>query len=140
MIAGKYQSQPPFPFTPGGEVAGTIAATGANVTEFAPGDRVFGGVGHGGFAERVALPARRLFRMPESMSFAQASGISTTYGTSYYALKDRAALQPGENLLVLGAGGGSRHRGGTTRQGHGRPGHRRREFGGEARCRPRLRG
>ena len=106
MIAGKYQSQPSFPFTPGGEVAGTIAATGDNVTEFAPGDRVFGGVGHGGFAERVGLPAGRLFRMPESMSFAQASGISTTYGTSYYALKDRAALQPGENLLVLGAGGG----------------------------------
>lgn len=106
MIAGKYQSQPPFPFTPGGEVAGTVAAAGANVKGFAPGDRVFGGTGHGGFAERVALPARRVYRMPKSMSFAQASGISTTYGTSWYALKDRADLQAGENLLVLGAGGG----------------------------------
>ncbi len=106
MIAGKYQFQPPFPFSPGGEVAGTVAATGANVSGFAPGDRVFGGVGHGGFAERVGVPGRRLHRMPEAMSFAQASGISTTYGTSYYALKDRAALQPGENLLVLGAAGG----------------------------------
>ena len=106
MIAGKYQSKPPFPFSPGGEVAGTVAATGANVSGIAPGDRVFGGVGYGGFAERVRLPGKRLFRMPEGMSFAQASGISTTYGTSYYALKDRAALQPGESLLVLGAAGG----------------------------------
>ena len=106
MIAGKYQSQPPFPFSPGGEVAGTITATGANVRGFAPGDRVFGVSWHGGFAERAAVPKTRLFKMPESMSYAQASGISTTYGTSYYALKERAALQPGENLLVLGAGGG----------------------------------
>ena len=106
MIAGKYQSLPPFPFSPGGEVAGTVAATGANVSGIAPGDRVFGGVGHGGFAERIRLPSRRVFRMPEAMSFAQASGVGTTYGTSYYALKNRAALQPGENLLVLGAGGG----------------------------------
>ena len=106
MIAGKYQSRPPFPFCPGGEVAGTVAAAGANAQQFAPGDRVFGGVGHGGFAERAVLPGQRLHRMPDSMNFAQAAGISTTYGTSYYALKDRAALQPGENLLVLGAGGG----------------------------------
>ena len=106
MIAGKYQMRPPFPFSPGAEVAGTVAATGANVSGFAPGDRVFGGVGHGGFAERVLLPGGRVFTMPEAMSFAQASGISLAYGTSYYALKDRAALQPGENLLVLGAGGG----------------------------------
>jgi len=106
MIAGKYQMRPPFPFPPGGEVAGTVVAAGADVTELAPGDRVFGGVGPGGVAERIAVPAGRLYRMPESMSFAQACGISTTYGTSYYALRDRAALRPGENLLVLGAAGG----------------------------------
>ena len=106
MIEGKYQSRPPFPFTPGGEVAGTVAAAGANVRGFAPGDRVFGGFGNGGFAERVGLPGGRVYRMPESMSFAQACGIGTTYGTSWYALKDRAQLQPGETLLVLGAGGG----------------------------------
>jgi NADPH:quinone reductase len=70
------------------------------------GDRVFGGTGFGGLAEQVAVKARALRPMPEGMSFAEASGISTTYGTSYYALKQRAALQPGETLLVLGAGGG----------------------------------
>ena len=106
MIAGKYQSQPPFPFSPGGEIAGTVLRAGPGVAEFAPGDRVFGVVGHGGFAERVAVAARNLQPMPESMSFVEASGISTTYGTSYYALKQRAALQPGETLLVLGAAGG----------------------------------
>ena len=106
MIAGKYQSRPPFPFSPGGEVAGTVVAAGANVSNFAPGDRVFGSLGHGGFAERATLPAQRAFAVPAAMSYAQASGIGTTYGTSYYALKQRAALQPGENLLVLGAGGG----------------------------------
>ena len=105
-IAGKYQSQPPLPFSPGGEVAGTVAAAGANVRDFAPGDRVFGGMGHGGFAERAVLPGRGIVKVPEAMSYAQASGISCTFGTSYYALKQRAALQPGENLLVLGAGGG----------------------------------
>ncbi|MCY3795971.1 MAG: NADPH:quinone oxidoreductase family protein [Gammaproteobacteria bacterium] len=106
MIAGKYQSQPPFPFSPGGEVAGTVLEAGPGVTEFAPGDPVFGSVGHGGFAERVAVAARSLQPVPEAMSFVEASGISTTYGTSYYALQQRAALQPGETLLVTGAAGG----------------------------------
>ena len=106
MVAGKYQSQPPFPFSPGGELSGVVATVGQGCERFKPGDRVFGGTGHGGFAEQVALPESRLRAMPEGMSFAEAAAISTTYGTSYYALKQRAALQPGETLLVLGAGGG----------------------------------
>ena len=106
MIQGKYQSQPPFPFSPGGEIAGEIAAVGDAVTEFNVGERVFAGIGVGGFAEQAAVPARALRRIPEGMSFEQASGISTTYGTSYYALKQRAELQAGETLLVLGAAGG----------------------------------
>jgi NADPH2:quinone reductase len=106
MIAGKYQSKPPFPFSPGGELAGTVAAIGPECERFAVGDRVFGGIGHGAFAEQIAVPENRLRAMPHEMSFAEASAISTTYGTSYYALKQRANLQPGETLLVLGAGGG----------------------------------
>ncbi len=106
MIEGKYQSQPPMPFSPGGEIAGTVAAVAAGVSRFSVGDRVFGGTGYGGFAEQIAVNEHALRDMPESMSFVQASGISTTYGTSYYALKQRAALQAGETLLVLGAGGG----------------------------------
>lgn len=106
MIQGKYQSQPEFPFSPGGEVSGIISAVGAKVSNYQVGDRVFAGTGHGGFAEQVAINARALRPMPENMPFAQAAGISTTYGTSYYALKQRANLQPGETLLVLGAAGG----------------------------------
>jgi len=106
MIQGKYQSQPPMPFAPGGELAGVVAAVGEGVTRFKVGDRVFGGVGFGGFAEQVVVKERALRPMPASMSFQEASGISTTYGTSYYALKQRAALRPGETLLVLGAAGG----------------------------------
>lgn len=106
MIEGKYQSQPPFPFSPGGEVAGTVAALGDGVSGLKIGDRVFGGTGVGGFAEQVCAPAAALYSIPANMGFTQASGISTTYGTSYYALKQRANLQPGETLLVLGAAGG----------------------------------
>jgi NADPH2:quinone reductase len=106
MIQGKYQSQPAMPFAPGGELAGVVAATGPGVTRFRPGDRVFGGVGFGAFAEQVAIKERVLRPMPASMTFQEASGISTTYGTSYYALKQRAALTAGETLLVTGAAGG----------------------------------
>jgi len=106
MIEGKYQSLPPFPFSPGGEIAGVVSAVGSDVSEFEPGDRVFAGCGHGGMREALSINARALRPIPEGMSFTQASGISTTYGTSYYALKQRANLQRGENLLVLGAGGG----------------------------------
>lgn len=106
MIQGKYQSQPPMPFAPGGEIAGVVAAIGPNVSGWQVGERVFGGTGSGGFAEKVAVPAAAMRRMPDGMGFPAASGLSTTYGTSYYALKQRAALQPGETLLVTGAGGG----------------------------------
>ena len=106
MIEGKYQSQPPMPFSPGGEIAGVVSALGKDVTAVAVGDRVFAGVGFGGMREALCVNANQLRSIPEGMSFVQASGISTTYGTSYYALKQRANLQPGENLLVLGAGGG----------------------------------
>lgn len=106
MIEGKYQSQPPFPFAPGGELSGTVAALGEGVTDLQLGQAVFGGVGSGAFVEQAAIAANRLRVKPDSMTFAQAAGISTTYGTSYHALKQRAALQPGETLLVLGAAGG----------------------------------
>lgn len=106
MVQGKYQSQPEFPFAPGGEISGVISAVGANVTDWQVGDEVFAGCSHGGFAEKIALSPKQLRPKPKSLSFEQASGMTTTYGTSYYALKQRADLKPGENLLVLGAAGG----------------------------------
>ena len=105
-VEGKYQSLPDFPFSPGGEFAGVVAKVGSGVDAWQEGDEVFGGSGHGCFAEKIVINGANLRPKPKKMSFAQASGISTTYGTSYYALKQRANLQAGETLLVLGAAGG----------------------------------
>ena len=105
-IEGKYQSQPDFPFPPGGEFSGVISAIADDVSDWAVGDTVFGAHGHGCFVEQICVNAANLRQKPQRMSFAQASGINTTYGTSYYALKQRANLQPGETLLVTGAAGG----------------------------------
>ena len=106
MIEGKYQVKPPFPFAPGGEIAGTVSALGADVEGISVGDAVFAGCGTGGMAEQICVSEKALRQVPAGMPLPQAAGFSTTYGTSYYALKQRAALQPGETLLVLGAAGG----------------------------------
>jgi NADPH2:quinone reductase len=106
IIEGKYQSKPPFPFTPGSEVAGIVKEVGEGVDNVKVGNRVIAFTGLGGFAEEVVTEAARLILMPGSMDFATASAFAMTYGTSYHALKDRAQLKPGETLLVLGAAGG----------------------------------
>ncbi|MEE4624576.1 NADPH:quinone oxidoreductase family protein [Pseudomonas alliivorans] len=106
IIEGKYQFKPPFPFSPGGEAAGVISAVGEKVTHLKPGDRVMALTGWGSFAEQVAVPNYNVLPIPESMDFTVAAAFSMTYGTSMHALKQRANLQPGETLLVLGASGG----------------------------------
>ena len=106
QIAGKYQYQPPFPFIPGSEAAGVIMELGPNIKGFEIGDRVMAIPGVGAMAEQVCIPANGLRKIPESMNFKTASGFPMVYSTSYYALKQRANLQPGETFLVLGASGG----------------------------------
>ena len=106
LIEDKYQLKPPRPFTPGGEVSGVVRAVGEGVTAFKPGDRVMAAVVIGGFAERVVVPVERCFLIPELMPFDAAASLLYTYGTTYHALVDRAALRAGERLLVLGAAGG----------------------------------
>ncbi|WP_339844105.1 NADPH:quinone oxidoreductase family protein [uncultured Halopseudomonas sp.] len=106
IIEGKYQIKPPFPFSPGGEAAGVIASVGEKVRHLKPGDRVMGLTGFGSFAEQIAVDAMRVLPIPKDMDFVTAAGFSMTYGTSMHALKQRANLQPGETLLVLGASGG----------------------------------
>lgn len=106
IIEGKYQFKPEVPFSPGGEVAGLVKEVGEGVTGVNVGDRVIASTGWGGFAEEVLADAKRLIPIPAQMDFATASAFVMVYGTSYYALKDRAKLQPGETLLVLGAAGG----------------------------------
>ena len=106
IIQGKYQFKPDLPFSPGGEVSGVIKAVGDGVTNVSVGDRVIAFSTWGGFAEELAVDANRLIRMSDKMEFEKASAFILTYGTSYHALKDRANIQPGETLLVLGASGG----------------------------------
>ena len=106
IIQGKYQFKPELPFSPGGEVAGVVKEVGEGVTSLKPGDRVIAFSTWGGFAEELVVDAARTIPMPDSMDFVPASAFVLTYGTSYHALKDRAQLQPGETLLVLGASGG----------------------------------
>lgn len=106
IIEDKYQFKPERPFAPGGEVAGVIESVGAGVTNLAPGQRVIGSLGWNGFAEKAKAQASRVIPIPESMPFDEASAFILTYGTSYYALKDRGQLKAGETLLVLGAAGG----------------------------------
>jgi NADPH2:quinone reductase len=106
MVQDLYQFKPVLPFSPGGEISGTVSALGADVTDWAVGDLVAAGTGTGGFAEKVVVDASRAYRIPAGVDLTAAAGFLTTYGTSYHALKDRANLQPGETLLVLGAAGG----------------------------------
>ena len=106
VIQGKYQFQPDLPFIPGNECSGEVAAVGPAVTRFKPGDKVIAAAGTGAFCESIAVHESVVFPMPAGLSFEQAAGVSITYFTSYYALKQRANLQPGETLLVLGAAGG----------------------------------
>lgn len=106
IIQDKYQFKPALPFSPGGEVSGVITATGEKVSHLKPGDRVLALCGWGGLAEKVAVNAKRVFPMAPGMDFITAASTLYNYGTSYHALKDRAALQPGETLLVMGAAGG----------------------------------
>ncbi len=106
IIEDRYQFKPERPFSPGGEVSGVIAAVGDGVSGLKPGDRVIGSIGWGGMAEKVRTDAAKCIPIPDSMPFDHAAAFIMTYGTSYYALKQRGALKSGETLLVLGAAGG----------------------------------
>jgi NADPH2:quinone reductase len=106
IIEDKYQFKPERPFSPGGEIAGVVKSVGEGVTHVKPGDRVLGNTGWGGMAEKLALEAARLVKIPDSMPFDEAAAFIMTYGTSWHALKDRAQLKAGQSLLVLGAAGG----------------------------------
>ncbi|QGW79842.1 zinc-binding dehydrogenase [Pseudomonas alkylphenolica] len=106
IIEGKYQFQPPLPFSPGGEAAGIISAVGEKVTDLKVGDRVMALTGWGSFAEQVAVPGYNVLPIPEQMDFTHAAAFGMTYGTSMHALQQRGQLKAGETLLVLGASGG----------------------------------
>jgi NADPH2:quinone reductase len=99
--------KPPFPFSPASEFAGVIESVGTGVSNFAPGDRVLGYGGFGAAREKIAISAQRVVKIPDTLDFDRAAGITVIYGTTLHALKDRAHLKPGETLAVLGASGGT---------------------------------
>ncbi len=106
IIQGKYQFRPPFPFSPGSDVAGIVLEVGKEGSPFKVGDAVVGFVPFGGFAEQVLIKASDCFPKPTGMTMVNAAAFLLAYGTSYHALKDRANLLKDETVLVLGASGG----------------------------------
>ncbi len=106
IIQGLYQMRPALPFAPGSEVAGVILEVAPGVTRLSVGDRVCAFTGYGGFAEQVCVDAARVVPIPADMPWDVAAGFTVVYATTWFALNERARLQPGETLLVLGAAGG----------------------------------
>lgn len=106
VAVGGYQVKPPAPFTPGQEMAGTIAALGPGVTGRAVGERVMLSRFGGGLSDYVVAEAGAVLPLPPAMQFGQAAGFPVNYLTALHGLRDRAGLKPGERLLVLGAAGG----------------------------------
>jgi NADPH2:quinone reductase len=106
IIQKKYQVQPELPFIPGAEIAGEVTEVGDGVTALAVGDRVAALCSVGGFAGEIAIDAGKCIKIPDALSYDVAAGFMLAYGTSWHGVRDRAALQPGETMLVLGAAGG----------------------------------
>src|ERR1700761_5549972 len=106
IIAGTYQQKPPFPFSPAAEFAGVVESVGAGVSDLAPGDRVIGWTGWGAAREKIAARATQLAKLPDNLDFDRAAGLTVTYATTLYGLRERGDLKKGETLVVLGASGG----------------------------------
>ncbi|MBV9842343.1 MAG: NADPH:quinone oxidoreductase family protein [Sphingomonadaceae bacterium] len=105
IAEGRYQLKPPLPFVPGSEVAGIIEAVGENVPSSRIGERVCAAAFGSAFSEVAVVAASQASRIPETMSFEEASVFRVSYATAYHALAHRGSLQRGEIVCVLGAAG-----------------------------------
>jgi len=106
LVAGRYQTKPPLPFSPGLETAGVVAACGPGVTRFTPGNRVMAVLPYGGLAEQAVAPEAETFAIPDGMGFEEAGAFPIAYISSHVAIRWQGRLEAGETLLVLGAAGG----------------------------------
>src|SRR3984893_13734638 len=102
MVAGRYQTKPPLPFSPGLETAGIVEACGSDGSGFEPGDRVMAILAYGGLAEYAVAPAAETYVIPQDLSFVEAGAFPIAYFSSHVALRWQGRLEPGETLLVLG--------------------------------------
>jgi NADPH2:quinone reductase len=107
MVAGRYQTKPPFPFSPGLEAAGIVRECGESTTRYRPGDRVMAILAYGGFAEQAVADEVETFAIPSSMSFDEAGAFPIAYISSHVAIRWQGRLEASETLLVLGAAGGA---------------------------------
>jgi NADPH:quinone reductase len=107
LLRGAYQVKPPLPYSPGAEIAGSIESLGSQVQGLRVGQRVVAFIGGNGCKEQVATKAKNVIPIPDGVSDEVAAGLPVAYGTALHALKDRAALKPGETVAVLGASGGA---------------------------------
>jgi len=106
IIRDLYQFKPERPFAPGGELAGVVEAIGEGVSDYQIGDHVMAGIGNGALAEKVIVPAGRMFPVPDGVPFEKAASLLMTYGTTIHGLKDRGHIKAGDTVLILGAAGG----------------------------------
>ncbi len=106
IIQGKYQIRPELPFSPGSDISGVVKSIGDNITQYEVGDEVFGVIPYGGYAEEVVTTVKNIFPKPKGMTYPIAASFLYAYGTSLHAIKDRAQLQSGETIVILGAAGG----------------------------------
>lgn len=106
VIGGTYQNLPPTPFVPGKDLAGTVAAVGANVSSLNPGERVMAQIEYGAFAERAVVTPHNCYSMPAGMPYADGAAMGLVYLTAHFALGERGALKSGEIVLINGAAGG----------------------------------
>ena len=107
MVQGKYQTKPPFPFSPAAEIAGVVESVGKGVTNLKVGDRVISSIGFNGAREKAVAKAGLTVKIPDSLDYDRAAGLVLIYSTALHALEDRASPKPGETLVVLGAAGGT---------------------------------
>ena len=106
MIEGKYQIKPPVPYRPGSEIVGRISEIGPGVERLSVGQRVFAPIGQGGFSDKAVVAASRALPIPDALSDGQGATFMQSYLTAWFAFHHRAVIQPGDTMLVLGAGGG----------------------------------
>ncbi|MDA8692453.1 NADPH:quinone oxidoreductase family protein [Saprospiraceae bacterium] len=106
IIQGKYQIKPELPFSPGSDISGIVTKVGSEISKFKVGDEIFGVLPYGGFSEEVVTKPKNIFPKPKGMSFPIAASFLYAYGTSLHAIKDRAQLQSGETIVIMGAAGG----------------------------------